>query len=78
MPNYSFKNKETGEEFDQLMSWDEKVKYLEENPHITSVITAPQIISGTGNFNSKVPQWHKDNMAEMKKLHPKGNYGAID
>ena len=78
MPNYSFKNKETGEEFDQLMSWDDKVKYLEENPHITSVITAPQIISGTGNFNSKVPQWHKDNMKEMKKLHPKGNYGSID
>lgn len=78
MPNYSFKNKETGEEFDQLMSWDDKVKYLEENPHITSVITAPQIISSTGNFNSKVPQWHKDNMKEMKKLHPKGNYGSID
>jgi hypothetical protein len=78
MPNYSFKNKKTGEEFEERMSWDEKVKYLEENPHITSVITAPQIISGTGNFNSKVPQWHKDNMKEMKKLHPKGNYGSID
>ncbi len=78
MPNYSFKNKETGEEFDELMSWDEKVKYLEENPHIQTVITAPNIISSTGNFNSKVPQWHKDNMKEMKKIHPKGNYGAID
>jgi len=78
MPIYNFKNKETGEEFDEMMSWDEKVKYLEENPHIQSVITAPQIISSTGNFNSKVPQWHKDNMKEMKKIHPKGNYGAID
>jgi len=78
MPNYQFKNNETGEEFEELMSWNEKVKFLEENPHITSIITAPQIISGTGNFNSKVPDWHKDNMKEMKKLHPKGNFGSID
>lgn len=78
MPNYQFKNNETGEEFEELMSWNEKVKFLEENPHITSIITAPQIISGTGNFNSKVPDWHKDNMKEMKKIHPKGNFGSID
>lgn len=78
MPNYQFKNNETGEEFEELMSWDDKVKFLEDNPHIISIITAPTIISGTGNFNSKVPDWHKDNMKEMKKIHPKGNFGSID
>ena len=78
MPNYQFKNNETGEEFEELMSWDEKCKFLEKNPHITSIITAPTIIGGSSNLMNKVPDWHKDNMKEMKKLHPKGNYGAID
>lgn len=78
MPNYSFRNTKTGEEFSEYMKWEEKVKYLEENPHIESVITAPAIMKTTHNFNSKVPQWHKDNMKEMKKIHPKGNYGSVD
>ena len=34
MPTYEFKNTETDEVFEKLMSYDDKVKYLEDNPHI--------------------------------------------
>jgi len=36
MPTYEFKNKDTGEVFEKIMSYDNKVKYLEENPNIQS------------------------------------------
>ena len=36
MPTYEFKNTETDEVFEKFMSYSDKVKYLEENPHITT------------------------------------------
>lgn len=36
MPTYEFKNNDTGEVFEKIMSYDNKVKYLEENPNIQS------------------------------------------
>jgi hypothetical protein len=36
MPTYEFKNNETDEVFEKIMSYDDKVKYLEKNPHIQS------------------------------------------
>lgn len=36
MPTYEFKNTETDEVFEKMMSYDNKKKYLEENPHIQS------------------------------------------
>ena len=36
MPTYEFKNKDTDEVFEKIMSYDDKVKFLEENPHIQS------------------------------------------
>ena len=34
MPTYEFKNTETDEVFEKIMSYDDKVKYLKDNPHI--------------------------------------------
>ena len=34
MPTYEFKNTETDEVFEKFMSYDDKVKFLEDNPHI--------------------------------------------
>jgi|APSaa5957512493_1039668.scaffolds.fasta_scaffold114937_2 hypothetical protein len=39
MPTYSFHNKETGETWDDLMSWDERVEFLESNPHVEALLT---------------------------------------
>jgi hypothetical protein len=44
MPIYDFRNNETGEIFERNMSYQSKVEYLEQNPHIQSVIlTAPPL-----------------------------------
>lgn len=79
MPTYNFRNKETGEESQVTMKISELDKYKEDHPHLEQFLTGvPGVVKGTMNFNSKVPDWHKDNMKEMKKIHPKGNYGTID
>lgn len=79
MPTYNFRNTETGEEFEVQMRISELDEYKSKNPHLQQFLTkAPSLFSGTMNFNSKVPDWHKDNMKEMKKIHPKGDYGTLD
>jgi len=44
MPTYTFKNKDTGEEFDKVMKIAEKQPYLKDNPNILSVLTAPNFV----------------------------------
>lgn len=41
MPMYTFKNNETGEVFDKLMTWDNRQIYLEQNPMLEVVMGAP-------------------------------------
>ena len=79
MPTYNFRNKETGEEFEKEMRIAELDQYKADNPHLEQFLTgAPSTISGT-NLNRKIPDWHKDNLKEMKKKHRFGNFGqAID
>tara|TARA_Y100000361_G_scaffold153259_1_gene174638 strand:+ start:1155 stop:1400 length:246 start_codon:yes stop_codon:yes gene_type:complete len=36
MPTYEFKNKDTGEVFEKIFSYESKVKFLEENPNVQS------------------------------------------
>lgn len=40
MPIYSFRDKNTQETFDKIMSYAQKVEFLEENPHLESIITS--------------------------------------
>lgn len=79
MPTYNFRNKETDEEFEIEMRISELDEYKEKNPHLEQFLTGtPSIVSGV-NHNKKIPQWHKDNLKEMKKKHRFGNFGqAID
>jgi len=78
MPTYTFRNIETGEQQDVFLRISELDAFKENNPQLESIITAPALLKGVQNFNAKVPDWHKDNMKEMKKIHPKGDYGTID
>ena len=48
MPNYSFKNKSTNEEFVLFMKISEREKYLEDNPHIEQILTISQIVDPVG------------------------------
>lgn len=46
MPTYSFRNKETGEVFDQMMRIAAKEQYLKDNPHLEQVITGAPAFAG--------------------------------
>lgn len=41
MPTYTFRNVETGEVFDKLMSWNDRQVYLEQNPTLEVIMGAP-------------------------------------
>jgi hypothetical protein len=57
MPTYVFRNKETGEQFEQVMKMSELDKFREENPQLETIIQAaafgdPTKMSSTRKFDS--------------------------
>ena len=70
MPTYSFENIETGEQFELIMSYDDKLNYLKENQMIKSIMTsAPSMVSGV-NHNSKMDSGWKENLSRIAEAHP--------
>ena len=41
MPTYTFRNKDTKEIYDKIMSWNSREEYLKENPNLETIIGAP-------------------------------------
>jgi hypothetical protein len=41
MPTYTFRNKDTDEVFDKIMSWNAREEYLKENPNLETIMGAP-------------------------------------
>lgn len=62
MPTYSFRDKNTGDEFDLFMSISELDKFLEENPHIEKLLSAPHFLGAGMNGG----------MLNNKSYDPKG------
>ena len=70
MPTYTFRNKDTGEVFDDLMKWSERQEFLEANPHIEPIVGgAPSIGDPVrlgvrrpdGGFNEVLSKIHSAN-----------------
>ena len=49
MPSYSFRNTETGEEWEELLSISEREKFLEQNSHIEQLPSMVSIVGGHGD-----------------------------
>lgn len=49
MPLYDLKNTETGEEWEEFMSYDSMKNLLSENPHIITIYKSMNIVGGTGD-----------------------------
>ena len=64
MPTYSFRDKNTGECFDQFMSISELDKYLEENTHLEKLLSAPMFLGANMNGGLKNNNFYdpKDNV----------------
>ena len=71
MPTYTFRNMNTGEEFEDFMSMSSLDDYLKSNPHLSTIINeAPALVSGRGM--GKPDNGFRDLLKDMKKKHSKG------
>ena len=77
MPTYSFVDTETGDEFDLVMKYSEREEFLQENPTIQVVMTAPMIVSSVSvsASNNKVPEGFKEVLAKVAEHHPESVVG---
>jgi|TARA_B110000259_G_scaffold226_1_gene357 septin family protein len=77
MPLYSFKNKKTGKEFEDLMTIAEKEVYLKKNKHIQQMVTSINIISATG-YSSRIKNdngW-KELQSKIAEKNPGTHFSA--
>jgi len=70
MPIYTFKDKKTGKEFDEMMTIAEMEDYLSKNKHITQVLKGLNIISGVSGVSFKNDGGWKDNLSRIAEAHP--------
>jgi hypothetical protein len=73
MPTYSFKNKKTGEEFEDFMTMDALDKFLKNNRHIEQTITQAPALGDPIRLGLKKPDAaFRDRLKEIKKKHSQG------
>jgi len=68
MPTYTFKEKDTGEQFDKLMKISEKAGFLERNPNLESVLTAPAFVGD--HIIKKMDGGMKETIQRIAEQHP--------
>ena len=78
MPLYDFENTETGEVSEIFLSIAKKAQYLEDNPHMKSVLTsAPKLVSGL-NLQKKqnADAGWQENLSRIAEAHPNSAFAA--
>lgn len=76
MPTYKFIDTKTSEVFESFMKISEREKYLMENPHIETVMTAPAIVSSAGGTNDqKAGDGWKEVLSKVAEAHPGSTVG---
>ena len=82
MPIYTFLDKKTKKEYDEMMSISEMEDYLKKNKHITQIIKGINIVSSTGERTGKTDSGWKENLSRIAEAHPQSNlaqrYGKKD
>jgi len=68
MPTYRFRNKETGEEFDQFMKIAELDTFREQHPHLESIMTAPAFV---GDHIDSVRKYDSGFKEVLQRVHEK-------
>jgi hypothetical protein len=71
MPTYHFRNKTTGDEFQDFMSISAKEKYLEENTDIEQILTSLNIVDPVGIGVTRPPtDFAKYVLGRIKEASP--------
>ena len=71
MPVYTFRDTSTGEVFEKIMSYDDRVEFLEHNTNVAPITVAPAIIGGRSMDSGRLPEGFKDKLRLMKEKNPK-------
>lgn len=66
MPTYEFKDINTGDVFEKIMKIADREKYLQENPNLHQVLTAPVLIDPVRLGIRKVDSGFKE---VLQKIH---------
>jgi hypothetical protein len=66
MPTYAFKDTTTGEMFEKVMKIAEREQYLQENPNLQQMVTAPVLIDPVRLGVRKVDSGFKE---VLQKIH---------
>ena len=78
MPTYTFKNKDTGEEFDEIMMISERDQFLKDNPHLIQKIVAPRIVAGVMGVGShRVSDGFKEVLQKVKSTNHGSNINTM-
>lgn len=70
MPIYQFRIKETGDVFEEMFTFDQKKRFLEENPEFEQIISAPAIISGISGVTHKTDSGFNDLLGRIGQANP--------
>tara|TARA_R100000697_G_scaffold60444_1_gene73393 strand:+ start:602 stop:916 length:315 start_codon:yes stop_codon:yes gene_type:complete len=68
MPVYIFKNNKTDEVYEKFLSMTEREEYLNDNPDIQQVPTAPNIVAGVGGI--KKDDGFNEVLSKISEAHP--------
>jgi len=83
MPTYNFRNKETGEEWEEFMGISASEEFLKENPHVEKVFNgkAPGLVGGHGD-RTKPDGGFKEVLSRIAEANPTSalanDYGKKD
>ena len=69
MPNYNFRNNETGEEFEEFFTISGREEFLKDKPHIQQTPSMFGIAGGTGDRIKNDSGW-KENLSRIAEAHP--------
>jgi len=70
MPIYTFYNKKTKKEFDEMMTIAEMEEYLSKNKHIRQVLKGLNIVASVGNRTMKTDSGWNDTLSKIAEAHP--------
>lgn len=70
MPIYEFRDKETGETWEEFLSMSGKDEYLKNNQHAELVIGAPALISGIAGVTHKTDGGFNDLLNRIGNANP--------